>query len=451
MSLAYAIGKCTIVKSLTARLPVTITSPGRRIALLAATVGVIAALAVPTQANALDPAEIGVFPSWAVAGSSGAYSATPMFPASAGFPATTVTSTGTTLAAPTGVSAFLGASTAFGAEYGSTRSQPYLNLAPAAGLTNSVTTISFASPPPAGWGFALGDVDADWSFIQAFAGPGLTNPVSVAGIGYQGSGNYCTNSPRPSTCGPAPYTDEPVWVTATETFDGITYTPGTLRGNSLPGAPLATRDTSGAYAWFSPSVPIQTLQIIFGVREGFPTTQLWLASPAPKVIVTGTVSTSDAPAGQVVPPATTVQVNDAAGTPLQGIDEQPLRVPVDPVTGAYSVELEQAADGYQLVVIPPAGYTAPAPIAVPGVPDDPATLTATAPPIVIAAVTPTIDPVTSAPVPVLAYGGVSSPAGPLTAAAAFIALGGVILLARRRRDTRSALRPDDKRRHSTQA
>jgi hypothetical protein len=414
----------------------------KRVTLLAATVGIVAVSAIPSQASALEPDEIGVFPTWTVAGTSGAFTATPTFPDSAGFPATTVTSTGTTLAAPTGVSAFLGASTDFGAEFGSTRSQPYISLAPAAGLANSTTTVTFASAPPEGWGFALGDIDADWAFIQAYAGPGLTNPVSVADLGYQSSGNYCTNSPRPSTCAAAPYTDAPVWVTAPETFDGTNYVAGTLRGNSLPGAPLATRDTSGAYAWFQPAVPIQTLQITFGVREGFPTAQFWLASPAPKVIVNGTVTTTDAPAGQAVPPATTVQVNDADGTPLLGIDEQPLRVAVDPATGVYTVELEQDPDGYQAVVIPPAGYTAPAAIAIPGVPDNPATLTATAAAIVIAPIAVPVvpDPAAPAAVPQLAYGGVDLPVGGLVTAVASVLLGGGLLALRSRRSRASEWR-----------
>jgi hypothetical protein len=193
-----------------------------------------------------------------------------------------------------------------------------------------------------------------------------------------------------------PYTDAPVWVTAAETFDGTDYVPGTLRGNSLPGAPTPTTDTSGAYGWFVPTAPIQTLQITFGIREGFPTAQLWLVAPAPKVVVTGVVTP---PAGQSLPAGTSVQINDAAGAPLLDIEAQPLEAPVDTATGAYSVELPQEAAGYQAQVIPPPGFTAPAPIAIPGVPDDPTDLTAVAPAIAIAAVAVPTDPGAPPPPP----------------------------------------------------
>lgn len=416
-------------------------SPARTRRLAGAIVAVAGVITLVTAlpAAAVDPDEIGVFPKWTVSGSAGAFTATPAFPASAGFPATTVTSTGTTLAAPSGVTAFLGATTDFGAEFGSTRAQPYLTLAPAAGQTNSVTTLTFASPPPDGWGFALGDVDADWSFIQAYAGPGLTNPVSVADLGYRSSGNYCNNSPKPGSCAAGPYTDAPVWVTAPELFDGTNYVPGTLRGNSLPGSPAATRDTSGAYAWFVPTVPITTLRITFGIREGFPTQQLWLASPAPKVVVSGVVTSPDAPSGQSAPPGTSIQISDANGEPLQGLDDQPLQVPVDPTTGTYTVELEQAADGYEAVVVPPPGFTAPPPFEIPGEPDTPGGTGATAPPVEIAAVATPSDPgapTGEEPTPGLAVSGPDPTQTPLllTVGTALVAAG--LMLRMRRRASR---------------
>ena len=396
---------------------------------------------VSGAALAVEPDEVGVFPTWNVSGGAGALAATPTFPPSAGFPTTTLTSTGSTLASPSGVTAFLGAGTDFGAEYGTTRSQPYLTLSPA-GSGNSVTTISFDGAPPSGWGFALGDIDADWAYIEAFSAPGLSGPLPLTALGFQSAGNYCNASPRPGACANPPYTDSPVWVTAPESFDGIDYIPGTLRGNSLPGAPAATRDTSGAYAWFQPDASVLSIRITFGIRDGSPTAQLWLASPAPKVVIAGTVTTPDAPAGALAPEGTVVQIQRPDGEPLLDIEDQPLTVPVDPATGAYTVELEQAEAGYQAAVIVPPGYTSPAPVPLPGLPDDPETLTATAPAIVIEPVptapspSPSSDPLAPAavpePTPELAASG-AEPAAVVGVAAALMAAGIALVAARPRR------------------
>jgi hypothetical protein len=354
---------------------------GRATAIVTAALGCV--LLAPA-AVAVDDDQVGVVAAWEVSGSSGAFTATAVLPASAGFPATTLESTSRTLAAPSGESAFLGASTAFGTEFGSTRSHPYLSIAPTTGGGNSLTTLTFAGAQPDGWAFALGDIDADWAFIQAFGGPGGTDPLTPDELGFMGAGNYCDNSPRPSTCGAGPYTDAPVWVTAPELFDGINYAPGTLRGNSLPGAPGATRDTSGAYGWFMPTRAITSLQIMFGVRDGSPTAQMWLATPAPKVTVTGQVEVEGAGDG-AVPAGTVIAIADDDGDALLGLEDEPLTVPVDPATGTYVIDLPQSAEGYQGTVVVPEGYIAPPPFALPGVPDNPDSVEAAAPLQVIAA------------------------------------------------------------------
>jgi hypothetical protein len=376
--------------------------PAVRMLLMSTALALASVVTLTPGAGAVEPGQVGVFPTWSVSGSSGAFTATPAFAASAGFPATTVTSTGSTLGSPSGVTAFLGAGTDFGAEYGTSRSQPYLTLAPA-GTSNSVTDITFDGAPPAGWGFALGDIDADWAFIQAFSDTAQTASLPITALGFQSAGNYCAATPKPGACTSAPYTDAPVWVTAPETFDGINYVPGTLRGNSMPGAPGATRDTAGAYGWFQPDASVRSIRITFGIRDGFPTAQLWLASPAPKVVISGTVTTSDAAA---VPAGTVVQIEQPNGEPVLDIEDQPLTVPVDPATGAYTVELEQSEAGYLAAVIVPPGFVTPDPVPLPGLPDDPATLAATAPPVVIqpVVVTPTPEPSAPAPAPAPAAG-----------------------------------------------
>lgn len=335
-------------------------------AVLLGVAGLAGALAlVGTPASAVLPDQVGVFPTWSIAGGTGAYTATATFPTSAGFAPVSVTSNATTVTGPSGVTGFLGASTAFGQDFGSTRSQPYLNISTAAGQANSTTTLTFTGPQPDGWGFALGDIDADWVFIRAWADPGRTTALAPAELGFQSAGNYCTNVPRPGSCSAGPYTDQPVWVTAPETFDGVDYVPGTLRGNSLPGSPAPGLDTSGAYGWFTPTTDVAVIELLYGARSGFPIFQLWLASPAPKATITGTVELPDQPAGTPIPPETVVQLNNEDGTPVLNAEELPVQAPVAP-DGTFTIVTEQrpADDPYQLAVVPPPGYSAPPPIAV---------------------------------------------------------------------------------------
>ncbi|AZS35463.1 hypothetical protein CVS47_00055 [Microbacterium lemovicicum] len=355
----------------------------------------VLAIAAATPASALPADELGVFPTWTVSGSAGAYTAAPDFAASAGSPAATLTSTATTVTTASGASAYLNAATAFGAEFGSTRLQPYVTLSAARGGGNSTTFLSFADSPPAGWGMALGDVDAEWIVVQAWADAAGTVPLPIADLGFRGAENYCGSSPRPGTCTTAPFTDAPVWVTAPEAFDGIDYVPGTLRGNSLPGAPAPSRDTSGAYGWFTPSAAVRAITLTLGVRDGAPTSQLWLAAPAPKVTVTGTVALADG----TVPEGTAVQIEDAAGTPLLDLQGEPVVVPVDADSGAFTAELEESADGYQAQVLVPEGYAAPPPIAIPGEPEGDDGSIVLAPIVVEPVVDPSPEPSSPAPVP----------------------------------------------------
>ena len=115
--------------------------------------------------------------------------------------------------------------TPFGQVYGSSQNKGYLNLRPAAdnAASPSITTYTFASPTPAaGWGFVLGDVDADQVLVRA-TGPGGA-AVAVGDLGFQGVFNYCdVPSPRPGSCsGVAAPFDLPTWDPAT----------GILRGNA---------------------------------------------------------------------------------------------------------------------------------------------------------------------------------------------------------------------------
>jgi uncharacterized repeat protein (TIGR01451 family) len=227
--------------------------------------------AVPTAALAVAAAGVlGTLPAaaaqdaayaaWALSGQSGQVTV-PV----AGFPEGTLASTSTGLRAPSGSSAFLDASTPPGAELGSSRGQGYLSFGTAPGRKPSETTITFSSPTPAaGWGFVLGDVDAERIRVTAEGADGKELAVGV--LGWQGAFNYCQAKPRPSACTrPATFGDKPHWDAGTST----------LVGN--------VADTDGASGWFMPTVAVKSLTFVLSVQSGSPAAQLWVAArePAP--------------------------------------------------------------------------------------------------------------------------------------------------------------------------
>jgi hypothetical protein len=386
-------------------------------------VGVLPASAVPNGT-------IGTFPTWTVNGASTAYTGTAAF-SSPTLPSPTITSDSAQITTATGASAYLGASTAFGTEFGSTRAQPYLTIRPNTGgpapvpasLSNptpSVTTIDFgASAPAAGWGFALGDIDADAVFVQGFTAAGGA-PVDPALLHEQSTGNYCDTSPKPATCAGvnAPF-DIPHWVTdplgeAAPATPQITWSRGTVYGNFA--------DTTGAYVWFKPDASIRKLTLTYYAVNGSPVYQLWLAQPAPTTTISGTVELDGQAPGSAVPAGTSVQLNAADGTPVTDVDGDPVTAPVDAATGAYSFVTEQRA-AYQLQVLPPSGYQTPAPI----------TVVATGAAVTAADVA--LDPAATAPAatgPALAESGVDA-AGALVAGLTALVLGVGLLTARRLR------------------
>ncbi|MGN6126389.1 MAG: hypothetical protein ACTHON_07475 [Humibacter sp.] len=370
---------------------------GKALAVAIACGALVITAAAP--ASAVPAGTIGSFPTWTMSGSANSFTGTASFtnPTDAN---ATVSTDSVSLAAPTGESAYLGASTAFGQEFGSTRKQPYLTLrarsaapAPTPPSTStpppSTTTVMFSTAPTAGWGFAVGDIDADWVFIQPLDAAG--NPLPTSDLGEQGAGNYCENaSPKPSACtgATAPY-DVPNWVpgpssqTVSYGASSITYTPGTVYGN--------VNDTAGAYVWFMPSTAVRGIRLLYGALSGSPNYQLWLAQPAPATTITGQIALGGAAAAQPVPPGTSVELQSADGTPVQAIDDAPVTVPVNS-DGTYEIVTEQR-DEYQIAVLPPVGYEAPAPIVVPAlaaeitapeivmapVPTSPATVTSSSP------------------------------------------------------------------------
>ncbi|MPZ28289.1 MAG: LPXTG cell wall anchor domain-containing protein [Micromonosporaceae bacterium] len=297
---------------------------------LAAGLPLLGTLALPpSPATAQEPDAS--YAEWTLAGSGGDYTGTMTLPPA--FPAAGFTSDSRAPASlVSGASNWLSGATPFGAEFGSSQDQPYVNLRPAADNADapSTTTYQFASPTPAGgWGFALGDIDADRVEISATDPDG--NPVPAAGLGFQEAFNYCDASPRPSSVcsgGPAPGDpdfDLPTVVVQDESV--------TLVGNGL--------DTGGAAGWFAPTVPLSTLTIVFTFQSGFPVYHTWFAA------LTRSVS------GSVV----------VDGDPLPGAELTLLDPGGDPIASAttdeggdYQVEGLGPADDYTVVLTVPDRY-----------------------------------------------------------------------------------------------
>lgn len=217
---------------------------------------------------------------WELSGKSG----TVEVPA-VGFPAATFVTDAGGLQVPSGASTFLNADTPFGAEFGSSKDQEYLKFGTAPRGRPSTTKVTFDAPTtPGDWGFALGDIDADHVKIKAIGADG--SELTADQLGWQGAFNYCTGSPKPSSCGRSPGTDLPRWDPATST----------LAGNVV--------DTSGASGWFKPTVPVKSLELVFSVQSGIPVGQLWIAAKwsdkKPDIVITKSASPANVKPGGTV-------------------------------------------------------------------------------------------------------------------------------------------------------
>jgi hypothetical protein len=227
--------------------------------------------------------------------------------------------------------------------------------------------------------------------VRAWADAARTVPLSLDELGFQSAGNSCLGSPRPSACStPGLLFESPVWVTAPETFDGVNYVPGTLRGSTLRSATVTTLDSAGAYGWFRPTVPVRSIELMFGPRDGFPTYSLTLAAPAPKATIIGTITGAE---GAPVPSGTEIALLDGDGAPVLDLVGEPVTAPVEP-DGTYTIETEQR-ETYLLDPVVPPGYVDPPAFAVAA---DAAEVTA--PPVVVAPVvapSPSVPPVDDTP------------------------------------------------------
>ena len=323
---------------------------------------VLAVLAVPLSSAtpaAAATAPVGVFPTWVKTGP-GAFTGT--FAAASGFPDVTVVTDDRGASVAAGRSAFLGPTTGFGQQFGTSRLQPYLTIASLGQTAASTTTVTFDGPTPAGWGIAVGDIDADYVTLAA-TGPG--GAVAPAQFGAQDSTagsiplNYCLDaSPKPGTCttAMAPYTDYPELCGTGSTYPlCATLPPGTIS------AVGHGSDTAGSYDWFMPTVPITELTLTFTPLSGLPNFQLWLVAPSPAGTVTGTVAFEDA--ATPIPTGTSIQLLDDTGAPVTDMLDEPVLVPVEPDGsfefatgfGDYEIDLEVPPtiadpDGFPLAI-----------------------------------------------------------------------------------------------------
>lgn len=270
-------------------------------------------------------------PAFASGSSYGEWAAGSLTVPARGFPAATVTTTSSSTLIPSGASTYLNQDTPFGAEYGSSRNHNYIALRTAAGLQPSVTTLDFAHATPVGWGFALGDVDADHVKVEATGADGA--PLTAAQLGWQGTFNYCQGSPRPSTCtGSGPFTDLPHWDAATTTLIGSN-----------------TGDTSGASGWLRPTVPVKSLTLTFSVQSGIPIYQVWVATRT--VNISGRITS---PCGQ--PGRTELELLDSDGAPVLDSAGHPITTMSRP-DGVYGFS-DVAAGSYRVALRVPDGFTA---------------------------------------------------------------------------------------------
>ena len=295
-------------------------------------------IAMPASpASAAAPS--GVYEAWTVAGANPSWTGTLGLPPATTFPDATIVTNSNTPTVPSGASAYLDAATPFGSEFGSSQDLPYLSLRTAAASAPSTTTITFAAPtPPTGWGFALGDVDADKVAVTAEGVSGVALPES--GLGFRAPFNYCAGSPRPSACGPTPSTDEPTWDAPTATLVG------------------GGTDTSGASGWFAPTTPITSLTFVFTRQIGIPVYQIWFAANTASIggtVVEPTSTGSDtAPVADVIVTLQTTggdAVLDHAGDPVSAVTD---------ADGDFQIT-GVVAGRYDVVVGAPPGFTAPLP------------------------------------------------------------------------------------------
>lgn len=211
-----------------------------------------------------------------IEGSARAYSGTLLGPT--GFPATTFTSDS---AGGNGVGVFTGGATwqplgtPLADAFGEDRTAPYLGLRPRANnaASPSDTTYVFDGGSPAtGWGFALGDIEAERLTILATRLDG--SAATVDELGYQGGYNTCDFARSSANCSSNPPVN-PVPTAVPEIVDPAATE--LVVADIITCASLNSCDTAGASVAFLPTVPLSTLTVRSTWIVGLPTYQTWFA------------------------------------------------------------------------------------------------------------------------------------------------------------------------------
>ncbi|MEK6311022.1 MAG: carboxypeptidase regulatory-like domain-containing protein [Curtobacterium sp.] len=295
-------------------------------ALTALALGGGLALVGATSASATPAGHWGTF---TLAGQSRDYTGTMTLP---GFPATTFESDSRQSTVISGNSTWQGPSTGPGAAYGSSRGNTYLNQRPLADSVGqpSVTTYTFAEPTPgaSSWSFVLGDVDADRVTIAATTQGGAA--ATAADLGFQSVYNSCSTVSTGGWSCPA----DPDGTTGRDvpSWDAASLT---LTGNA------GSVDTSGATAWFTPTVPLTSLTLTFERRSGFPVYQTWFANRT--AAITGTATLDGTPI-----PGATVTVTAPRGT---------VYTTTTAADGTYAFPELPVINDYEVSITPPPGAT----------------------------------------------------------------------------------------------
>ncbi|WP_411699748.1 hypothetical protein [Conyzicola sp.] len=323
-----------------------------------------AALLVVAGAGPASAAPSDGYATWAVAGTTGAYTGTVALPA--GFPATTVTSTSRAFGTSSGNSSWLPTSSPAGQLVGSSQGKPYVSINPTSTTVPSTTTFRFATPTPVGvWGAAFGDIDAESLTISATDATGA--PVAAADLGIT-SFNYCDATPNSCSAQATPLT----LPTLTSTANSVTAE------DPLCPTVGANCNTQGGSIWIAPLVSLSTLTITSTYKAGSPAAQMWFASVARTVA--GVITLGTLPPvvvqlieadGEVV--ASTTTAADGSFTLPPVIPSATYELRVDPAVApnAPTVPIDvsvgdSVAVAFDVVPFLAAPTPAPSPTAVPG-------------------------------------------------------------------------------------
>lgn len=332
--------------------------PRLRLALAA----VVSLSVIVASAQVADAATTRNYASWTVNGSTGAFAGSLGFGPVA-FPTATISSDAQTFSVAS--SATLTGSTPFGQAFGTSSGKQYASIgATGGGAPPASTTFTFGgSTPNSGWGFALGDIDAEYVRVSAVGLDG--QPVAIASLGFEGTFNYTSSG-----------TDVPTWDSTT----------GTLAGGQCP----SVCNTDGASAWFRPSVPLRSLTLDFSVQAGIPLFQVWVAANATEV--TGSITYPPAPVDPPTGPVT-LEVLDPSGQEVAEISTTEPEFVLPPLVEGPE---------YTVVVTPPPGWelTTPARVPLPTASGSPAPLAIGLRPVSVAPPTvPSTTPTTTAAPP----------------------------------------------------